>query len=111
MIDHYLNSITKKALKQQRQAIFDQKREKDIIKNRLKVMNDVDVKQPDAQVTQYTIYDVTESGQVISNKRQEVKKIEEPKEEKEEFEFNKDARVNSEFVFDNVLPPLLIAWM
>jgi len=42
------------------------------------------------------------------------KKTEQPKEiDKEEsgFEFNKHAHVNSEFVFDNILPPLLIAFM
>jgi hypothetical protein len=27
------------------------------------------------------------------------------------FEINRDARINSEFVFDNILPPLLIALM
>lgn len=39
------------------------------------------------------------------------KEEEKKKEDNEEFEFNKDARVNSEFVFDNLLPPLLISWM
>ncbi len=43
-----------------------------------------------------------------------VQQAQKPKEVEEAeggFEVNRDARINSEFVFDNILPPLLIACM
>jgi hypothetical protein len=48
-------------------------------------MDDVDIKKPDAEIVQYTIYDVSESGKVLTNKKTEVKKVEEKKEEEEGF--------------------------
>lgn len=110
MIEHYFEQIEKNAIKQQRFAIFDQKREKDIIDARLKILDEVDIRKPDVQINKYTIYDVDQSGKVVgATQKPIVKEVEEKKDEG--FEFNKQARLNSDFVFDNILPPLLIAWM
>lgn len=51
MITYYFDEMAKLAISQQRQAIFDQKREKDIIKARLKILDDIDIKKPDVEIT------------------------------------------------------------
>ena len=45
-------------MKQQRLAIFDQKREQDIVDARLKILDEVDIKKPDLEINKFTIYDV-----------------------------------------------------
>ena len=110
MISHYFDEMAELALEQQNLAIFDQKREKDLINNRLKILDEIDIKKPDVVINQYTIFDVDATGKV-KNIIQQAAKPKEVEKAEEGFEINRDARINSEFVFDNILPPLLIALM
>ena len=81
-----------------------------MINNRLKILDEIDIKKPDVVINQYTIFDVDATGKV-KNIIQQAQKPKEVEKAEEGFEVNRDARINSEFVFDNILPPLLIAFM
>ena len=78
MIQHYFKQIELNALKQQRLAIFDQKREQDIVDARLKILDEVDIKKPDLEINKFTIYDVDQSGKVVGERKTPiVKEVEE----------------------------------
>lgn len=75
-------------------------------------MDELDIMKPEAWIEHYNLDDVDAEGLI---KKAEVKSKETAKEEEKEgkssFEFNKEARINSEYVFDNLLPPLMISLM